>query len=210
MQSILVAPPKGSVLETRVNQIAELTDGPPDDDMPPELRELVENDLIKSDPRLWKHPPDRIARAVLIPEVRFAFGEEAAMALVKHPDMARHYAANVQAARKAEATAPELARKPKPETPHRVVMIILAEFFRVQEMNPAASWNSKCETIGENLGGPGTPINRNTIRRILRRELPKVLVQSHDPDVLLLAAAKLSVLALVPEILKWRPLRKVG
>lgn len=210
-QSILVAPPKGSVLASRVAGFREGGYGSDlPDDIEPVLRAIFEAGLVEDDPREWKHPPDRIARVVLIPNVRLAFGEEAAAALERHPDMAADYAANFQAARKAKATAPEKAREPKPDTPVLATAIVMAEFLRVLEAFPDESMNRRFELTGQHLGGPGAPIDRNTIRRIVCRELPKIAVLSDDPEKLKRARILLSTFEHLPELMRWPPLRKVG
>lgn len=210
-QSILVAPPKGSVLAARV---AAFREGGYGNDLPydiePCLRAILEAGLVKDDPREWKHPPDRIARTVLIPSVRLAFGDDAAEALEKHPGMAADYASSFQAARKADATAREKAKAPNPDTPVLATAIVMAEFIRVLEAFPDASMNRRFEQTGVYLGRPSAPIDRNAIRRIVCRELPKIAVLSNDPEALERAKILLSTFEALPKIMRWPQLRKAG
>lgn len=203
-QSISDVPPPGSVLASRVEAWRRLEyGGEIPEDVPPVLRKALEDDLIKRERRLWKLPTELVTRELLIPGIAAEYGAEAAGDLARHPRLARAIAATVQENEKLAATAPEKAREPETDTPMAVAAIVLDEFFRVGDMHPQASLNRACELTGRNLGGPGAPIDRNTIRRIVARSVSK-FSSCPEPALAMLALKTMS------ELFGWGPARKAG
>lgn len=176
-RSVLGEPPKGSELGAR---FAALLGGQPfcealialgeakSDDL---LVEEGERQAVLRDPRIWKHPAQRIARHVVPQHLTEEFGEATAADILRHPDFVLGYAQRLQTLEYYRATAAQRAKEPRKGHELLVAALILAEFLNVQERAPDRSLNYCFRTTGRNLGRAGQPIGRSIIRRSVSRIL---------------------------------------
>lgn len=168
--SILHNPPRGTELAARVAILQNAQPEPSRDFADhPVLRETAELYEVMREPRSWKLPTDLVARHVLPSRFRTEYGEKAAAALNRNPDLALAVAEQFQQLDYLSSSAAKRAKEPPSDLHALVLPIIYAEFLSVRARMSAASANRHYEVTGINLGGPRQPIDRNAIRRAVEK-----------------------------------------
>jgi hypothetical protein len=181
--SILRNPPRGSELAARVERMnsAGFEPGSPLADNPV-LKEMEELYEVIREPRLWKLPAEWIVRHDLPHRVKFAFGEEGAAELERSPNLGLMIARQLQELDYLHSPAAKRAREPRSDLHTLILPIIYAEFLSVRAQMPEASANRHYEVTGINLGGSREPIDRNAIRRAVKK-FPRILARLPKPQI---------------------------
>lgn len=192
--SILRNPPRGSELAARVEIMnsAGFEPGSPLADNPI-LKEMAELYEVTREPRLWKLPAEWIVRHDLPHRLKFAFGKEAVAELEHSPNLAQIIAIQLQELDYLNSPAAKRAREPRSDLQTLILPIIYAEFLSVRAQLPEASANRHYEVTGINLGASREPIDRNAIRRAVKK-FPRILARLSEPhvDAVLLSVSFLS------------------
>lgn len=192
--SILRNPPRGSELAARVEIMnsAGFEPGSPLADNPI-LKQMAELYEVTREPRLWKLPAEWIVRHDLPHRVKFAFGEEGAVELERSPNLGLMIARQLQELDYLNSPAAKRAKEPPSDLQAIILPIIFAEFLSVRAQMPDASANRHYEVTGINLGGSREPIDRNAIRRAVKK-FPRILARLPKPhvDAVLLSVSFLS------------------
>ena len=183
-RSIIKEPPKGSKLEHYVNALEGLAnDGPPawqSDD--PVTREMGIATLLNEEPRIWMLPREIYRDYLFLPTIVEMYGELAAAALKRVPEMLDHYVGLVcdEARRLAK---PRDRKPPEPKIEASVVMTVMAVYAETTQ--PGASNNAKYYRVGKRLG-----IERSAVRSIVKRVSGRLANADEDKKLEILVLIK--------------------